>query len=93
MDVKEQIADAVLQGIKNTWEKGDQALASEINRAILAIDINGIPLGKVIEKYRFKTHIVTHVICSRCGIATRHIVAYGDKSLHCEVCEPLFRDW
>ena len=35
--VGEQVAAAVLQGIQNTWEKGDQALTSEISRAILAI--------------------------------------------------------
>ena len=35
--IEEQIAAAVLQGIRDTWEKGDQALTSEITRAILAI--------------------------------------------------------
>ena len=35
--VEEKIAAAVLQGIKDTWEKGDQALTLEITRAILAL--------------------------------------------------------
>ena len=45
-----KIAAAVLLGINNTWELGDQALASEITRAILALKVAGVPLSELIEK-------------------------------------------
>ena len=48
--MREKIAAAVLLGINNTWELGDQALASEITRAILALKVAGVPLSELIEK-------------------------------------------
>ncbi len=45
-----KIAAAVLLGINNTWELGDQALVSEITRAILALKVAGVPLSELIEK-------------------------------------------
>lgn len=94
MGMQERIALVINDTLpaKGMTTKQRQKHYAPVADAILAIKVNGRSVLDILKQYKEATKNWTHVICERCGIQTRHMIAHGDKSLHCVVCEPFFED-